>query len=122
MGDFLDVSEGVVAVEPGEKAGGWYAQQEHTAWTQNASRLGECLLLEHRQRQHVKQNNRVVRGVRVRPIDYRWHKTAAILSDLCQRTRVERMPVDPVAGLLQLPRDIVVTAQEQKLRSLRRWQ
>jgi hypothetical protein len=53
MGNLLDISEGVVAVEPGETAGGGNAQQEHTARTQNASRFGERLLLEHRQRQFV---------------------------------------------------------------------
>ena len=74
MGDLLDVAEGVVAVEPGETAGGWNAQQEHPAWTQDAGRFGQRLLLEHRQRQLVKQNNRVVRRVRVWPGDDRWHK------------------------------------------------
>src|SRR5215213_4206869 len=67
MGDLLEIAEGGVAVEPGEPASGWNAQQEHSAWTQDTSRFGERLLLEHRQRQLVKQNNRIVRHVRVRP-------------------------------------------------------
>ena len=74
MGDLLDVAEGGVAVEPGEPAGGRNAQQEHPAWTQDASRFGQRLLLEHRQRQLVEQNNRVVRSVRLRPGDDRWHE------------------------------------------------
>ena len=60
MGDLLDVPEGVVAVEPGEPAGGWNAQQKDPAGTQDAGRFGERLLLEHRQRQLVEQNNRIV--------------------------------------------------------------
>ena len=74
MGDLLDVAEGGVAVEPGEPAGGRNAQQEYPAWTQDASRFGQRLLLEHRQRQLVEQNYRVVRRVRLRPGDDRGHE------------------------------------------------
>ena len=105
IGDLLDVAEGVVAVEPGQPAGGRNAQQEYPARTEDAGRFGQCLLLEHRQRQLVEQNNRVVRRVRLRPDDDRWHERggASVLRRQHQRTGVERMPVDLVAGAAQCP-------------------
>jgi hypothetical protein len=119
MGDLLDVAEGVVAVEPGEPAGGGNAQEEHATWTQDAGRFGQRLLLEQRQRQLVKENNRVVRRVRVRPGDHRGDKRgrASLLGERHQWAGVEGMPIDPVAGTAQCPRQGVVPSQQHDRRS-----
>ena len=124
MGDLLDVAEGGVAVEPGEPAGGRNPQQEDPARTQDAGRFGQRLLLEHRQRQLIEQNNRVVRSVRLRPGDDRWHERggASLLGGPHQRTGVERMPVDLVASAAQCSRQGLVPTQQDDCRSVGRWQ